>query len=331
MLDKAAGFEQLMALMMSISQHNMAMPPDELDLKLLRLLDVLDATRSVTRAADLLGQSQPTISLWLGRLRRIFNDPLWVRSPTGLLPTPRMQALLPDARAVLAGVRGLTESASEFVPADAERVFSVGMTDASHITLLPELLGHLRTQGPGLSLQAQRVDNGLAAALQSGQTDLAIGHLPWLETGFYQQLLNEQDWVCLAGLQHPRLAAMADAAWNTDAYAREAHVGTLPGSSYHLLEERVAALGLKRRVALSLPGYLGLSRILAGSDLVATLPRHIGETLARTAGLRLLPCPLDVPGFAVKQYWHARYHHDSANRWLRALVARLFQRAGPLP
>ena len=75
---------------------------------------------------------------------------------------------------------------------------------------------------------------------------------------------------------------------------------------------------------LELPGFLGLAAILSTNDLIATLPRHIGETLARAAGLRVLACPLAIPSFTVKQYWHARYHHDAGNRWLRGLCAELF-------
>ena len=80
-----------------------------------------------------------------------------------------------------------------------------------------------------------------------------------------------------------------------------------------------------RRVALELTGFLGLSAILQSSDLIATLPHHIGTTLATAAGLRVLPCPLPIPSFTVKQYWHARYHQDGASKWLRAVCVELFQ------
>ena len=78
---------------------------------------------------------------------------------------------------------------------------------------------------------------------------------------------------------------------------------------------------------LKLPGFLGLSAIVSTTDLLATLPRHIGETLARAAGLQVLPCPVPVPSFVVKQHWHARFHHDAANRWLRGVCAELFMDA----
>jgi hypothetical protein len=81
---------------------------------------------------------------------------------------------------------------------------------------------------------------------------------------------------------------------------------------------------IHRRLALELPGFLGLPAIIGTTDLIATLPRHIGETLAEVYGLKALPCPVAIPGFTVKQHWHARFHNDAANRWLREVCAELF-------
>lgn len=299
-----------------------------LDTKLLRLLDLLYTTRSVTRAAEQLGQSQPTVSIWLARLRKQLGDPLFVRTSEGMQPTPRTDALITVVREVLEGLRRLSESKSSFDPSTAQRRFSICMTDASHITLLPRLLSHVRALAPGVMLEATRIDASLARALQSGEADLALGFLPWLDAGFYQQPLFAQDWICLANAQHPRVVDEQAADWNLGVYQAEAHIGISSGTGYQLLDNAVAALRITRQIRLELPGFLGLSAILSTSDLIATLPRHIGETLARAAGLRALPCPFAIPGFTVKQYWHARYHHDAANRWLRGVCAELFMKSG---
>lgn len=302
-----------------------------LDIKLLRLLDQLYLTRSVTRAAEALGQSQPTISIWLARLRQQLGDPLFVRTGEGMLPTPRTDALMVTVREVLGGLERLSESGTAFEPASALRRFSICMTDASHITLLPRLLAHVRAVAPGLSLEASRIDADLAGQLQSGKADLAVGFLPWLDAGFYQQTLYSQDWICLVNARHPRIADAGPDQWNLNVYQAEAHIGISSGTGYQLLDNAVASLRIDRHIRLELPGFLGLSAILSTSDLVATLPRHIGETLAAAAGLRVLPPPFGIPGFTVKQYWHARYHHDSANRWLRGVFADLFMEDGPGP
>ena len=120
------------------------------------------------------------------------------------------------------------------------------------------------------------------------------------------------------------IASGADTSFTLQDYLAEAHIGIVSGTGYLLLDGTLKLLGVERRVLLELPGFLGLPAIVSNTDLIATLPRHIGETLAQAAGLRVLACPLPIPPFTVKQYWHARYHFDPANRWLRGVCAQLF-------
>ena len=294
-----------------------------LDLKLLQLFDVLHCTRSVTRAAEQLGLSQPTVSIWLARLREALHDPLFVRTPAGMQPTPHADALIGIAREALEALRRLAEFQPGFVPATAQRRFRLCMTDASHITLLPSLLAHVRAVAPLVVLEAARIDRDTAQALESGAADLSLGHAPWLESGIYQQTLYPQDWVCVANAAHPRIGKSL----SLERYASESHVVIASGTGHELLDTALARAGVRRRVQLELPGFLGLGAIVATTDLIATLPRNIGETLARMNGMAVFDCPFAAQGFDVKQYWHARYHEDAANRWLRGVVASLFMRA----
>ena len=288
--------------------------------RLLQLFDVLYGTRSVTRAAEQLGLSQPTVSIWLARLREQLRDPLFVRTPAGMLPTPQADALIVQAREALETLRRLAAWEAAFVPATAERRFRICMTDASHITLLPRLLAHVRTHAPRLRLEAARMDIHTAQALEHGEADLAVGYAPWLESGIYQQALYLQDWVCLVNAGHPRLAAGLDLV----AYAEAGHITVAAGTGAQLLDGALERTGIRRKVYLELPSFLGLAAIVSTTDLVVTLPRHIGQTLARLGGVTVHACPVDVPGFAVCQHWHARYHQDPANLWLRRTLAGLF-------
>ena len=302
---------------------------DALDLRLLRLLEALHRTGSVTRSAELLGQGQPTVSLWLKRLRTQFADPLFVRTGAGMQLTPRMDAMIGTVREVLDGMRRLAEAGRAFDPATADREFRVLMTDASHVTLLPRLFSHVHALAPKVRLEAGALHAGMGEELADGRADLALGLIPQLESGFYQQTLFDQDWVCLASKRHPRVGP---GSFTRRDYAREAHVGIVSGTGQQLLEATLDKLGLQRQVVLRLPGFLGLPATLSTTQLVATLPRQIGETLARTAGgLMVLPCPLPIPKFQVKQHWHARYHQDPANQWLRGVCAALFLDPGRRP
>lgn len=305
------------------------MDPARVDVKLLRLFELLYTTRNVTRTAEMLGQSQPTVSIGLARLRREWADPLFVRTPAGMQPTPRADGLIDTVREVLDALRRLSATGATFDPAIADREFRIFMTDASHVTLLPQLFSHVRALAPGVRLQAATLGAHMQEALQTGKADLALGLIPGLEAGFYQQALFDQDWVCLANARHPRVGK----GFSLKAYKQEQHVGIVSGTGQALLEEALASAGIERHVVLKLPGFLGLPAIVSTTDLIATLPRHIGETLARAADLQVLRCPVPIAGFTVKQHWHARYHHDPANRWLRSVCAELFLRPKrtPLP
>jgi DNA-binding transcriptional LysR family regulator len=290
------------------------------DLKLLQLFDLLYDTRSVTRAAEQLGQSQPTVSIWLARLREHLQDPLFIRTPAGMAPTPQADALIGPCREILESLRRFTAWEIAFDPATAQRRFRICMTDASHVTLLPRLLAHVRAQAPGIRLEAARIDGNTERALESGEADLAIGYVPWLTGGIYQQQLFEQDWICLSNRHHPRLKARL----GKRQYCAEEHVAIAAGTGGQLLEQALLREGVERRVVLELPGFLGLGAIVQTTDLIATLPRHTGETLAKASDLAVYACPIPVEGFAVKQHWHARYHHEAGNRWLRGVVHQLF-------
>ena len=302
----------------------MIISPDArlLDAKLLLLFDALYRTGSVTRTAEQLGQSQPTISIWLSHLRRELSDPLFIRTPSGMQPTPRADALIGTARQAEEALRQLSAAPEGFDPANARRRFRICMTDGSHVTLLPHILRHVRAAAPGVRIEAAQINSETARALQSGEADLALGFIPELEAGFFQQALYPQDWVCLVNHAHPRIAD----AITVEAYQAEEHIGIVSGTGAQLLTSSFEKQKVERRLALELPGFLGLPAIVSSTDLIATLPRHIGETLASFFGLRVLPCPIDIPGFTVKQHWHARFHHEPGNRWLREVCAELFQR-----
>ena len=294
--------------------------PEFLDLRHLRLFEAVYATQSVTRAAERLGLSQPTVSFGLGELRQHFGDELFVRSASGMLPTPLADHLIGLVREGLEALRRIAQGQVVFDPATTTRRFRIAMTDASHITMLPRLLAAIRQSAPGVTLEARRIDAELREALLSGETDLALGFLPGLETDFYGQTLFRQDWICLTNPDQ----SCVRSGLSLRAYQQSDHVGIGDGTFHALLEEAVQKLGVTRRIALQVPSLLGLGTILASSDLIATLPRQIGTTLATLSGLVVHPCPFPVSDYDVRAHWHARYNTDPGNRWLRRLCASLF-------
>lgn len=295
---------------------------DLLDPRLLQLFAALLETRSVTRAAVALGQSQPNVSLWLGKLRQHFGDPLFVRTAHGMVPTPRAESLAGPVHEALQGLRRVSDPARPFVAAESQQTFRLCMTDGSHIALLPPVLERVLEAAPQVRLEVVPIGDQTAADLESGRADLALGIVPDLETGFYQQAFFQQDFICLVGPRHP----LAGGGLTLRAYREAAHVEVLSGRSHEFVAHALRAQGLTRTVRLTLPGFLGLGTVVAETELVATLPRQIGELIAGSTGLAALPCPVPVPGFTVKQYWHARMHRDQANQWLRGVCAEALGR-----
>jgi DNA-binding transcriptional LysR family regulator len=295
------------------------------DARLLMLFEEIYRSQSMTRSAEKLGVSQPTVSIWLGKLRRQMHDPLFVRTSAGVRPTPRADELIGKVREAIALLRGLSGDKPAFDPGSSHRLFRIAMTDASHITLLPILLTRIRGAAPNVGLEVVPISVSTARALESGEADLALGTISGLESGFHEQVLYGQDFVCLVSRNHPRIGRTMTAR----AYREAAHIGILSGASYSALSASLATQHIKRRVLLELPGFLGLATIVSSTDLVATVPRHIGETLARSGAIRVVPCPVKISGFTVKQYWHDRYHHDPGHRWLRALCMELFAHRRP--
>jgi len=291
------------------------------DLELLAIFDEIYKTGNVTRAAANLGLPQSTVSLGLGRLRSHFNDRLFSRTARGMVPTPRAQNAIEDVRRAMQALQHALADQPVFDPAGSEREFRVCMTDISEIVLLPRLLNHLREIGPGIRLEISKISQDSPAELADGSVDLAVGFMPHLEAGFYQQVLFDQSFVCLVAASHPRVRDSL----SRDMLRQESHIRVLSSGTGHAIVDKVlVAEGIERKIALKLPSFLGVARIVAQTELLAIVPYRYASEVAEREAVRLLPVPVALPGFQVKQHWHERYHADVSNRWLRQTVADLF-------
>lgn len=289
------------------------------DGRLLRLFETLLATRSVSAAAEKLGVSQPAASAWLAQLRVYFDDPLFVREANGMEPTARALELEPMVRRALDALRRLGRTPLEFDAAASERVFRLHLTDASHVTLLPALIGRISAAAPDVELRALSIDEHTEARLRSGASDCAVGDVPHLSRTCRTRQLFLQDWICVVGPDHP----FPDVP-TLDEYRAATHVRVAHGSGSARLDHALASLGVERRVRLTVPGVLGLPAVLRTSRLVATLPRQVGTHQARTFGLRILTCPVPAAPYPIGLYWHPRADFDPAHAWLRGLVVEVF-------
>lgn len=292
-----------------------------MDLKLLAVFDEIYKTRSVSRAGENLGLPQPSVSIALARLRQHFGDPLFVRTSAGMQPTPHATGLVAEVRQALELLQRITREHAVFEAAKAARTFRICLTDLTRQQLLPALMGRLSEVAPFVRVEIAQVSNDTPRMLESGDADLAVGYMPTLEAGFYQQQLFQQSFACVVQRRHPRVHSRL----TQQAYVREKHVHVrAEGTGHELVERELERRHVRRNIVLQLPNLLGVGALVAHTDLIITVPQRLAETLVRIADVKMLAPPFEFPSFAIKQHWHERYQQDPANRWLRSVVSDLF-------
>jgi len=297
---------------------------DSIDIRLLAVFDEIYKTRSVTAAAEALGLGQPAVSVALSKLRHHFGDPLFVRTSSGMEPTPFSEGLVRPVRAVLDALEQVLGHRSEFDPASSDRSFRICMTDISQLALLPKLWKRLRATAPGVRIEVSPLSADTARMLESGEADLALGFIPQLEAGFYQQLLFRQNFVCMVAADHPRITdALSLAQFEAEDHAVISSSGSAPA----IVEREITRQRIKRRVALKIPNFLGAAFVIEHTDLLVTIPQRLGDVLQGRGAFRIFPVPFELPQYEVKQHWHERYHQDEGNRWLRGVVSELLSEA----
>jgi len=293
----------------------------KLDLEWLAVFDEVYKTGNVTKAAERLGMAQAAASTALNKLRAHFDDRLFTRTAQGMQPTPHAERIYPNLREALAQLAQAQGNRSSFEPAHAQRRFRICMTDISEVVLLPGLLDHLRHTAPGVHIETEIISTHSGRRLQDGDVDLAVGFMPQLDAGFYQQVLFMQNFVCLAAQNHPRIGAKL----TRKRFEEEAHaVVSSSGTGHAIVDTTIARLGLKRNVVVRLSSFLSVARIVAHTELIVVVPRILGNVLATQEPVKVLAPPFTLPAYAVKQHWHERFHADPGNAWLRRTLAQLF-------
>ena len=293
----------------------------KLDLGWLGVFVEVYKTQSVSRAAQRLGLEQASASIALGKLRRYFNDPLFTRTSQGMAPTPRAQALYPDLAEALARIEQASGGGDAFSPQAAQRAFRLCMSDISEIVLLPRLVNFLQQTAPGLVIEAETISPDSRRRLELGEVDLAVGFMPDLEAGFYQQALFAQDFVCLACQDHPRVRGKL----SPRLFSAEGHiVVSTAGTGHAIVDKLLDRHKIARRVVLRVPSFLGVARIVAQTEFLVIVPRLLGQLLASQERVKVLEPPVPLPAYKVKQHWHQGFNADAGSLWLRKTMVELF-------
>lgn len=289
-----------------------------LDLNLLLTLDVLLAEHNVTRAAERLHYSQPSVSVHLAKLREIFGDPLLLPGPRGMRPTARAESLRKPLRQALAALEAAVAPSSPFDPTQADHTWRVAATDYGESTIVLPALATLRAAAPGTRLAVlDMVPASIARQAEQSEIDLAFHTSDGAPPGLRRRALFTERYVLVGRAGHPRLKRRPTLAQ----FAELEHVMVSPdgGGFIGVTDTALAAAGATRRVVLSVPHFLFVRAVLERTDLVAMLPERLVRDMET---LEVVQAPVEVPGYEMSMLWHERAHRDPAHQWLRECIAQ---------
>lgn len=292
-------------------------------MNLLAVFDALFEERSVTRAADRLAVTQPTVSGLLKRLRHTFGDPLFVRTSHGILPTPRAEALAGPISNLLASAQSLTKPQA-FDPTAAEATIKLCGSDYIQHAIVSPLIEEIRKLAPKIKVSVSpRPATGVSDLLARGQIDLCISAREVALPDLPSRLLYNDRYICVARKKHPlktrRISIKQLCAFDhllVDPTGRD-----LSGP----IDTVLASLGHQRRVAIAVPTFHFLFDILNSDDFIAFVPERLLRK--RRSDLRIFETTMAMPAIEVVANWHPRVSSDAQHKWLRELLVQVARTA----
>jgi DNA-binding transcriptional LysR family regulator len=293
----------------------------KLDLNLFVVLEAIYNRRNLTRAAEMLSITQPAVSNALARLRRTLNDPLFVSTPAGMMPTPMAENIIGRVREALQLLDSSVHEGDVFDAASSERVFRLSMSDLTEALLLPALGERLQQQAPGMRVRSYFTDRSeVPMALANGSVDIAIDAPLIIDPHLHQAPLVRDRHACMIRHDHPfrgNILSMAD-------YLAMGHVhvsSRRKGSGY--VDAELARLGQRRNIQMRVQHYMIAPLIAMRGNLALTAPLR----LLQRYPARILELPFAVPDLEYHCYWHRSVERDQGNQWLREQLMQLMRDA----
>ena len=300
------------------------MPSTTLDLNLLLVFEAMLLHRNVTSAAAHVGITQSAMSNAVGRLRRHFDDALFVNTRNGMLPTPRAQELAKPLQRALALVRAASSRQAVFDPVQSKRTFRFHMSDVGEMVFLPALVKRLDQLGASVRVETmQLTSDQVREQLESGEIDFAAGYLPGLARNVDSCVLFREHYVCMARRAHP--LAKGDTLTARDFLAASHVLIESMGSGHRVIERTLERHRLKRDAALRVPHFMVVPMVVANTDRVVTLPSRVAKIFASLMQVQAFALPVRIPAFDVALFWHPRFADDPGIRWMHSLMGELFR------
>lgn len=282
------------------------------------------STGTASRAAEVLGVTQPAVSHTLRRLRDYYGDELFVRSGNVLHPTPRAIALAPLTARLLRDLQLLSQRQTSFDPATEQRQFVLCISADAEFIALPKVIRTLQEQAPGCSIRGRQVPvSELQHLLESGEVDLATGNLHRISTSLRRQLLGEYQAVCLVSAS----GRWAETPLSAEDFALARHVVVRRINDYgDPVGMRILDAGIHRSAAIEVANHFVAAEMVAETDWIATVPAHMAVKLAALFPVKLRSLPFPIEPIPVHSIWHERFHRDPGHVWIRAVVRQAWSK-----
>ena len=299
-----------------------------LDLNLLRVFDAVMTEHNLTRAANRLAMTQPAVSNALRRLRDSLDDELVIRTAHGVKPTARAEELWPIVRKALSDLEEAV-APNNFDLTTVRTTFRMAMADATAVLWLPPLMKCIENEAPGVDVRmVPLTTRDPRPMLLRADIDIAIGIFPGVaaqlsgatDTPVRHDRLYSGHYVCVMRKDHP----LADQELTLDAYCDANHLlMSFSGRAHGLGDEALAQMNRKRRILLTVNQFFTAGRVVANSDLITVLPRHLIASTGMSGSLIAKELPFELPDVHVDMLWHERDARSPAHKWLRKALTTM--------
>jgi DNA-binding transcriptional LysR family regulator len=293
----------------------------DVDLNLFVVFDAIYTEGNLTRAGEIIGITQPAVSNSLSRLRNLFDDPLFVRTAEGMVPTPVAQNIVGPVRQALGLIRSSVQESETFDPLASDKRFRVSMTDLTQSIVLPYLFGRIKGEAPHIAIDCYQVRRrDMNVELASGNLDLAVDIPLTPDPQIRQAPLFSHPHVCVFRSDHPHITDSLE----TEQYLQleHIHISSRRGGLGHV-DLALGKMGKRRLITLRTQHYLATPELVSRTELALTVPRVFADFLVAQYPVRYLELPFEVPNLETHLYWHESTDQDQANKWMRELILEL--------
>jgi DNA-binding transcriptional LysR family regulator len=289
----------------------------QVDLNLFIVFDAIYTKRNLTRASEILNITQPAVSNSLSRMRKIFNDELFVSTPKGMVPTPVAENIQGRISEALRMLNSSVLDSELFLPENAEKVFRLSMNDSTESLLLPALTAKLEREAPGIQIESYYIPREqIPDELAAGRVDIAIDAPLINDAQLHHQHLLYLNYICMLRKDHPfkgEVLSMED-------YLGFEHIHVSSRrQGLGVVDAALNSLGKKRNIKSRVQHHLVAPLIALQSDLALTTLKH----LLRHVDARILPLPFELSRIDWHMYWHRSSDKDQANHWIRSVIAEI--------